>query len=151
MSASEILQASFPASFAEDRSLRFPRTAPWAPTANKPGQDAFLIHIDQDPLKTGMPMFFIPAELRYTASSAGALQQLNEYLQRGVVKVNKGLIDERKSENDKRHKARREALEKASTVKATGTQGRSIAAVAIAALARVLPQDHFVLSESITK
>ncbi|RMZ75691.1 hypothetical protein DV738_g5343, partial [Chaetothyriales sp. CBS 135597] len=53
---------------------------PWIPTQCKPAASAKIIHIDIDPLKQTMPVFYIPAFARYRADSTTALNQINEYL-----------------------------------------------------------------------
>src|SRR5271155_1111381 len=49
---------------------------PWIPTQCKPSPDAKIIHVDVDPLKQQMPVFYIPAVARYRADSATAFGQL---------------------------------------------------------------------------
>lgn len=53
---------------------------PWIPTQCKPKADAKIIHIDVDPLKQQMPIFYIPAFARYRADSKTSLHQLHRYL-----------------------------------------------------------------------
>ncbi|KAL9058256.1 MAG: hypothetical protein Q9162_001855 [Coniocarpon cinnabarinum] len=53
---------------------------PYIPTKCRPKPDATIYHIDIDPLKQLMPVFYIDAVARYRADSATALQQLNEHL-----------------------------------------------------------------------
>ena len=53
---------------------------PWIPTQRKPRADAKIFHIDVDPLKEQMSIFYIAAIARYRADSCAALEQLNEYL-----------------------------------------------------------------------
>ncbi|OAP55859.1 thiamine pyrophosphate enzyme [Fonsecaea erecta] len=53
---------------------------PWIPTQCRPKPDARIIHIDVDVLKRQMPVFYIPAFARFSADSATAFTQLNEYL-----------------------------------------------------------------------
>lgn len=50
---------------------------PWMPTQHKPRSDARIFHIDIDPLKAQMSLFYIPATARYRADSLAALRQLN--------------------------------------------------------------------------
>jgi thiamine pyrophosphate-dependent acetolactate synthase large subunit-like protein len=54
----------------------------WIPTQCKPRADAKVIHIDVDPLKQFMPLYYIPAFRRYRADSETALRQLTEYVQK---------------------------------------------------------------------
>ena len=53
---------------------------PWMPTQHKPRHDAQIFHVDIDPLKAQMSLFYIPATARYRADSLAALRQLNAYV-----------------------------------------------------------------------
>lgn len=53
---------------------------PWIPTQCKPKEDAKIIHVDIDPLKQQMPVFYIPAFARYRADSKTSFQQLHQHL-----------------------------------------------------------------------
>lgn len=54
---------------------------PWIPTGYKPRADAKIFHVDCDPLKQMMPVFYIDALQRYRADSLIATEQITEYLQ----------------------------------------------------------------------
>lgn len=49
---------------------------PWIPTQCKPQTDAKIFHIDVDPLKQVMPLFYIPAQSRYRADALTSLEQV---------------------------------------------------------------------------
>lgn len=53
---------------------------PWIPTQCKPRKDAKIIHIDVDPLKQQMPVFYIEALARYKADAQTAIEQVTEYI-----------------------------------------------------------------------
>jgi thiamine pyrophosphate-dependent acetolactate synthase large subunit-like protein len=53
---------------------------PWIPTQCKPKDSAKIVHIDIDPLKQQMPVFYIPAVARYRADSKTSFQQLHQHL-----------------------------------------------------------------------
>ncbi|KAI9376058.1 hypothetical protein BJX61DRAFT_539225 [Aspergillus egyptiacus] len=53
---------------------------PWIPTQCKPSESAKIIHVDVDPLKQQMPVFYIPAMATFRAESATAFRQINEYV-----------------------------------------------------------------------
>ncbi|KAL2201210.1 thiamine pyrophosphate enzyme, N-terminal TPP binding domain-containing protein [Corynascus similis CBS 632.67] len=55
---------------------------PWIQTLCKPRPDATVFHIDTDPLKQRMPLFYIQADARYQADSLLAVQQIVEVLHR---------------------------------------------------------------------
>lgn len=53
---------------------------PFIPIRIKPRSDARTIHIDIDPLKQQMPLFYLDAEGRYRADSAIALYQVHSHI-----------------------------------------------------------------------
>lgn len=53
---------------------------PWIPTQCKPRDTATIFHIDIDPLKKLMPLFYLPAVRRYSADAATALNQLSSFI-----------------------------------------------------------------------
>lgn len=60
---------------------------PWIPAHNKPSPKALIRHIDVDPLKTDMPLWYIPAVASYAADSLTVLKQLNAALEHRSVDV----------------------------------------------------------------
>lgn len=59
---------------------------PWINTQCHPRRDARIFHVDVDPLKNLMPVFYINALARYRADSFTAVSQLNEYLARPALR-----------------------------------------------------------------
>ncbi|KAK5788456.1 hypothetical protein VI817_009414 [Penicillium citrinum] len=53
---------------------------PWIPTQCRPQETATVIHIDIDPLKKIMPLFYLPAARRYTADATTALTQIVSFI-----------------------------------------------------------------------
>jgi acetolactate synthase-1/2/3 large subunit len=53
---------------------------PWIPTVSRPSDRARIYHIDVDPLKQQMPLWYIAAKRVFRADAATALRQLNEHL-----------------------------------------------------------------------
>ncbi|PYH94203.1 acetolactate synthase [Aspergillus ellipticus CBS 707.79] len=53
---------------------------PWIPTLCRPSPTAKIIHVDVDPLKQQIPVFYIPSMATYRAGSATAVKQLNQYI-----------------------------------------------------------------------
>ncbi|KAL2019049.1 hypothetical protein VTK56DRAFT_10153 [Thermocarpiscus australiensis] len=49
---------------------------PWIQTQCKPREDAKIFHIDVDPLKQVMPLFYISAQARYRADALTAIEQV---------------------------------------------------------------------------
>jgi acetolactate synthase-1/2/3 large subunit len=55
---------------------------PWIPTINRPAKDARIFHIDIDPLKETIPLWYINAHRSFRADAATALAQINAHLGR---------------------------------------------------------------------
>jgi acetolactate synthase I/II/III large subunit len=55
---------------------------PWIPTINKPAETARIFHIDVDPLKEAIPLWYIKAHRSFRADAATALFQINACLDR---------------------------------------------------------------------
>ena len=53
---------------------------PWIPTVSRPAAGATIFHVDVDPLKEAMPLWYIGARLSLRADAATALGQLNAVL-----------------------------------------------------------------------
>jgi thiamine pyrophosphate-dependent acetolactate synthase large subunit-like protein len=56
---------------------------PWIPTRCRPRQDATIFHIDVDPLKQQMPLFYIPSQAQYRADTLSSVEKIVEQLRVG--------------------------------------------------------------------
>jgi thiamine pyrophosphate-dependent acetolactate synthase large subunit-like protein len=96
---------------------------PWIPTQCKPSPDAKIIHVDVDPLKQQMPVFYIPALARYRADSATAFGQLVASLKANPTHLQTLLSDQRhisaRSKREADHAARMAEIKTASALPAT--------------------------------
>ena len=59
---------------------------PWIPTLCKPREDAKVFHVDVDPLKQMMPVFYVEAQARYRADAHTSVEQIT-----GLLKSDEGL------------------------------------------------------------
>ena len=121
---------------------------PWLPTQCKPKSDARIIHLDCDPLKQQMPVFYIPAEARYKTDSFTALRQLNEY-------INKEKLHEKYSElYSKRWEKLKESHDKRiSTIRelaTPGSDGYYNVSYLIYAVKKAVPADTIFAIEAVT-
>ena len=73
-------QRQHPALAEADTMLVVDSDVPWIPLINRPSADARIIHIDIDPLKQQMPLWYIGARHIFRADAATALRQINERL-----------------------------------------------------------------------
>ncbi|MDJ1157049.1 thiamine pyrophosphate-requiring protein [Chelatococcus sp. SYSU_G07232] len=81
---------------------------PWIPQVSRPRADARIFHIDVDPLKSQMPLWYIPALRSFRADAHTALRQLNEQL--ADATVGPDLVEARRSHYQRFHEARRDEL-----------------------------------------
>lgn len=119
---------------------------PWIPTLCHPQETARIFHIDIDPLKQLMPVFYINAIARYRADSFTALTQLNEHLYNST---------DLKAELDKQSStARQEAydtrLSKIRELAAPGADGTYGPSYLTSRLRAACPQDTIWVIEAVT-
>jgi acetolactate synthase-1/2/3 large subunit len=77
---------------------------PWIPAVSKPKDGAIIHHIDADPLKEQMPLFYIPAKRSYRAHTQTALHQLNSFL--AEAELDERAVKRRRDHYRKQHNAR---------------------------------------------
>lgn len=78
--------------------------APWVPSASKPSASARIFHIDVDPLKDDIPLWYFKAQRVFQADCATALTQVNAALD-GMT-IDAGKVQERKTHYGKLHEVR---------------------------------------------
>ncbi|CAK7217928.1 hypothetical protein SCUCBS95973_003314 [Sporothrix curviconia] len=91
---------------------------PWINTMCSPKDDARIFHIDCDPLKKMMPVFYIAAEQRFLADSLLCVQQLNAHFKASPIQSAEG-----KEERAEVHKALLAKIDKASQPLEDGSYG----------------------------
>ncbi|MFO1469100.1 MAG: thiamine pyrophosphate-requiring protein [Steroidobacteraceae bacterium] len=116
---------------------------PWIPSVSRPRPDATVLHIDIDPLKASMPLWYIGAERSYRANGLIALRQLNAAAQ--VLAV-----DERRRAERQEHYAQAHAR-RAAQLRNAEAPGEHISTQYLVAMLRKLAgEDAILLSEGIT-
>jgi acetolactate synthase I/II/III large subunit len=115
---------------------------PWIPTINRPAAEATILHIDVDPLKSSMPLWYIPAVRSWRADTATALAQLNAAL--GAHAPDPALLAERRAHYTAMH------AERAATLAAREAPGQAITIEYLMASLRPLLDDAIILNEGIT-
>ena len=81
---------------------------PWIPTSSAPNANAAIYHIDVDPLKLQMPLWYIAARGRFAADARIALAQLNAELQ--SLPLDNALIERRQARWSELHNLRKARL-----------------------------------------
>jgi acetolactate synthase I/II/III large subunit len=116
---------------------------PWIPTINRPAAEATILHIDIDPLKQSMPLWYIPAVHSWRADTTTALAQLNAALPAHAP--DPALLAERRAHYAATH------AERAATLAAREAPGETVTVeYLMAALRPLLEDDAIILNEGIT-
>lgn len=84
--------------------------APWVPSVSKPNDKAQVFHIDVDPLKQDIPLWYIKARRVLQADAATALKQINAALD--GLKLDPAAVQERTAHYAALHEKRAEGLRK---------------------------------------
>lgn len=117
---------------------------PWISQINRPSKDARIVHIDVDPLKQQMPLWYIGAEQMYRADAGLALGQINAYLD--TVKVNESMVNERRGHYERRHTEREAQLRKAEQPTGDAITSEYLTAC----VGRAIGPEAIILSEGVT-
>jgi len=84
---------------------------PWINTQCHPKENAKIFHVDVDPLKQQMPVFYLNATQRYRADSYTSLTQLNEYFESQLKeKISSQLFSQRWTALQESHKKKLEGI-----------------------------------------
>ena len=116
---------------------------PWIPTSSAPNAGATIYHIDVDPLKIQMPLWYISARGRFAADARTALGQINAELHQ--LTLDEALIERRRARWAELHAIRREHL---ASKERPG--GRLTPEVLTAGIRRRLTPDTLVVNEGIS-
>ena len=95
---------------AADLVLVIDSDVPWIPTVSRPGEAATIYHIDVDPLKQQMPLWYIAAKRSFRADAGTALRQINGSLD--GRRVDDAVIEERRAHYARLHAERDTELRK---------------------------------------
>ncbi|KAK5116527.1 hypothetical protein LTR85_009152 [Meristemomyces frigidus] len=99
---------------------------PWIPTQCKPKDGAKIIHIDVDPLKQQMPVFYVSAIARYKADAETAISQIAGHIKATMHdQISSQAFETRWSDLQQSHKQRLETIASTSKAADDGTFGCS--------------------------
>lgn len=121
---------------------------PWIPTQCHPKEGAKIIHIDVDPLKQQMPVFYIKAEARYRVDSETSITQITDYIKTNLQdKVSSSTFSDRWAKLQDFHKQRIDTI--ASQAK-PGDDGTFAASYLIHQVRKACPPDTIWAVEAVT-
>lgn len=123
---------------------------PWINTQCHPKKDAKIYHIDVDPLKQQMPVFYLDALARYRADSYTAVNQLHTYINSSEElsqKISSSTFEERWSKLSEAHKQKLDVI--ASLAK-PGDDGHYNTSYLMHKLRQAVPKDTIFAVEAVT-
>ncbi|KAI1073305.1 hypothetical protein LB507_010788 [Fusarium sp. FIESC RH6] len=121
---------------------------PWINKLCKPKSSARIFHLDVDPLKESMLVFYIDAEQRYRVDAEIALKQITEYLQNNLAeKLSSADFDSRAQALVKSYQERISTLDQRAKLP---DSGKLTTDYVCATLRETLPQDTIWAVEAIT-
>lgn len=126
---------------------------PWIPTLCKPKDTAKIVHIDVDPLKQQIPMFYIPSIATFKADSTTAFKQLNDYIASNATltqALNSPEHLARAKRVQEEYNQRLEALAKDAATPAGGPSAPLNAHYLVAQLRKAAPADTIWAIEAVT-
>lgn len=121
---------------------------PWIPTLCKPKEGTRVFHIDCDPLKQQMPVFYIPAEARWKVDSCTAFRQLHHY-----ISSDKTLSQKLESYGDRWEKLKENHGKRLSVIRELaepGDKGSYNVSYLTAAVRKAVPADTIFAIEAVT-
>ena len=118
--------------------------APWVPSVSKPAPGAAVFHIDVDPLKDDIPLWYIKAQRVFRADAATALAQINEALD-GIA-LDAAAVQARTAHYTALHDARAAHLDKREQANAAHITPEYFTAC----LRKHIDDNTLILSETIT-
>lgn len=122
---------------------------PWIPAHIKPNPDARVFHIDLDPLKQQMPVFYIESEATYRADTQTAIEQLTEALKTGETakKLQAQNTTQVAEQRKQEHETRLAKIAKAAEPRPDGTFGTGYLCRTIK---KLVPEDTLFAIEAVT-
>ncbi|RPA85427.1 thiamine diphosphate-binding protein [Ascobolus immersus RN42] len=118
---------------------------PWIPTACNPSKDAKIFHLDVDPLKQQMPVFYINAQHRYKTNATLALTQINATLESKSAAPHHADL---RKELEAAHKEWREDIIKKAAPPSDGSLTTNFV---VAELRKLVPDDTVFCTEPVTE
>ncbi len=116
---------------------------PWIPSFNHPSEGAHICHIDIDPVKERMPLWYIPAQQVFRADAATALRQVAAKL--ASIGLDAGAVAERRAHFAARHDALRKEIDEREKPKDAIT-----AEYVTACVRRQISRDAIIVNEGVT-
>jgi thiamine pyrophosphate-dependent acetolactate synthase large subunit-like protein len=126
---------------------------PWVPTVCKPKDTAKVIHLDVDPLKQQIPMFYLPSIATFKVDSTTAFKQINEYVVSNPTfsqTLNSEEVNTRQKRVEESYRQRLQEIADSAVTPAGGPDAYLNANYLMAELRKAAPQDTIWAIEAVT-
>ena len=120
---------------------------PWIPTLCKPKDNTKVFHIDADPLKQQMPVFYLPAEARYRADAGTAIGQINKHISTDPLNIHPEIREKRWEKLSQLYGTRLDAIHQ---IAQPGKSNDYNASYLCAAIRKAVPKDTIFAIEAVT-
>lgn len=127
---------------------------PWVPTTCKPKESATVIHLDVDPLKQQIPMFYLPSIATYKVDSTTAFRQIREYITSNAALTQTLSSDEvnaRQKRVEEEYRRNLKAIADAAAVPGGGDDAYLNSNYLISELRKAAPPDTIWAIEAVTQ
>jgi thiamine pyrophosphate-dependent acetolactate synthase large subunit-like protein len=127
---------------------------PWVPTVCKPKDSAKVVHLDVDPLKQQIPMFYLPSIATYKVDSTTAFKQIYEYISSNVALTQTLSSDEisaRQRHVEEEYRRNLKAIADSAAVPSGGDDAYLNSNYLISELRKAAPQDAIWAVEAVTQ
>lgn len=121
---------------------------PWIPTQCKPKNDAVIVHIDVDPLKQQMPVFYINAVARYRADAETAVSQISGHIKSTMH--DRVSSEAAQQQAEKREKQYKEKLQTIASQAKPSEDGSYATSYLVNQLRKACPEDTIWAIEAVT-
>lgn len=122
---------------------------PWINTQCKPKKDAKIVHIDVDPLKQQMPVFYIDAIARYKADAETSISQLTEHIKNTKSDtISSQAFSDRWTALEQSHKSRLDTIASQAKAADDGTYATSYL---MSEVRKAVPKDTLWAIEAVTQ
>ena len=121
---------------------------PYIPALCKPKESTRIFHLDSDPLKQQMPVFYFPVEARYKTDAYTAIKQLNEH-----ISTNETLSKTLETYSDRWEKLKEMHSKRLGSIQALAQpsdDGTSNISYLTAAIRKAVPEDTVFAIEAVT-
>ncbi|KAI1261956.1 acetolactate synthase [Xylariaceae sp. FL1019] len=120
---------------------------PWIPTQCKPKDGANIFHIDVDPLKSLMPLFYVPAKHRYRADALVSIEQITADAKGFAGALDEDVVSKRWDALQASYQERLAGIEKNAVPADDGTFGTGYLSKMVR---RMCPDDTIFAIEAVT-